>query len=86
MSEQEAIKELQDNIDLPFGVDVSDEASKMAIQALEKQIAKKPFQVDSGVYDYPYDYECPSCRKNVDELDHHCECGQKLDWSDENAM
>lgn len=37
MRECESIKELQDNIDLPFGVTVSDEASRMAINALEKQ-------------------------------------------------
>lgn len=37
MAESEAIKELQDNIDLPFGVVVSDEASRLAINALEKQ-------------------------------------------------
>ena len=37
MTESEAIKELQDNMDLPFGVTVSDEASRMAINALEKQ-------------------------------------------------
>ena len=37
MAESEAIKELQDNIDLPFGVTVSDEASRMAINALEKK-------------------------------------------------
>lgn len=37
MTEREAIKEIQDNIDLPFGVTVSDEASRMAINALEKQ-------------------------------------------------
>ena len=37
MTGSEAIKELQDNIDLPFGVSVSDEASRMAINALEKQ-------------------------------------------------
>ena len=42
MTESEAIKELQDNIDLPFGFTVSDEASIMAINALEKQIPKKP--------------------------------------------
>ena len=41
MEESEAIRELQDNIDLPFGVTVSDEASIMAINALEKQISKK---------------------------------------------
>lgn len=37
MTANEAIKELQDFIDLPFGIDVSDEAAKMAIQALEKR-------------------------------------------------
>ena len=37
MTESEAIKELQDNIDLPFGVAVSDEALTIAINALEKQ-------------------------------------------------
>lgn len=36
MTESEAIKELQLNIDLPYGVTVSDEASRMAIKALEK--------------------------------------------------
>ena len=51
------------------------------LQALkEKNVAKKAIAVDSGVYDYPYDYECPNCRENVDELDHHCNCGQALDW------
>ena len=37
MTESESIKEFQDNIDLPYGVTVSDEASRMAINALEKQ-------------------------------------------------
>ena len=37
MTESEVIKELQENIDLPFGSNVSKEAAKMAIQALERQ-------------------------------------------------
>ena len=36
MTEQMAIIELQQNIDLPFGGSVSDEASEMAIKALEE--------------------------------------------------
>ncbi len=36
MTESEAIKELQQSIDLPFGSNVSKEAAKMAIQALEE--------------------------------------------------
>lgn len=36
MTEQMAIIELQQNIDLPFGGSVSDEASEIAIKALEE--------------------------------------------------
>lgn len=36
MTESEAVKEFQQNIDLPFGSNVSKEAAKMAIQALEE--------------------------------------------------
>lgn len=36
MTENEAINELQANIDLPFGFTVSDEVSEIAIQALEE--------------------------------------------------
>ena len=41
MTESEAIKEFKDNIDLHYGVTVSDEASRMAINALEKQEKRK---------------------------------------------
>ena len=84
MTDSEAIKELQDNMDLPFGVTVSDEASRMAINALEKQIPKKPhknFEKFSGVW-------C-SCGKYlgkgyfVDKPSYCADCGQKFDWSDE---
>lgn len=36
MTENEAIKELQDYIDLPFGIYISEETAKMAIKALEE--------------------------------------------------
>lgn len=62
--------------------DPEDYAIDEAIDALEKQIAKKPIKVDSGVNDYSFDYECPNCRKNVEEDDHHCKCGQKLNWDE----
>lgn len=41
MEKSEAIKEFQQNIDMPFGSNISREASELAIQALEKQISKK---------------------------------------------
>ncbi|MDE7156722.1 MAG: hypothetical protein K2O02_01970 [Lachnospiraceae bacterium] len=36
MTENEAIEELKENIELPFGSSISDEASRMAIKALEE--------------------------------------------------
>lgn len=93
MTEMEAIKELQDNVDLPYGVTVSDEASKIAIQAIEKQIPKKPEYEADGYADgeLVYDYaKCPICGHDFEYgiNDWGCEycsdCGQKLNWgSDE---
>lgn len=75
MIESEAIKEFQRNIDMPFGSNISREASGLAIQALEKQIPKKP--VHDGCFDNegvwhewngingrPYDL-CPNCNTNL---------------------
>ena len=56
-------------------------AKEQAIKALEKQIPKKPIELDKwGEY-----YECPICNKYaVDNLGckyKFCrECGQKFDW------
>lgn len=81
MEEREAIKELQENIDLPFGSNISKESAKLAIQALEKQIPKKP--------DFTEDKEfalCPCCNgKGLLDKQKYCDnCGQKLDWSEES--
>lgn len=68
-------------------------ASKMAIQALEKQIPKKPRKTDSyrGALKRIYAYVCPTCgnaclEKYMNERQNtmFCwNCGQKLDWGDE---
>ena len=67
-------------------------ANEMAIQALEKQIAKKPEYEADGYADgnLVYDYaKCPICGHDFEYgiNDWGCEycsdCGQKLDWSDE---
>lgn len=55
MTENEAIKEFEQNIQLPFGSSISDEASKTAIKAIEKQEkikeAFKKWEIDScGIY------------------------------------
>lgn len=57
------------------------EALEMAKQALEKQIPKKPLK------NYGGGYRCPNCQMkhlNPDWVGvKHCDCGQALDWSDE---
>ena len=81
MTESEAIKELQDKIDLPFGVTVSDEASRMAISALEKQIPKKPKEIDCIGFNI---LVCPVCKFVLYLYEPYCDnCGQAIDWSDE---
>lgn len=127
MTENEAIKEFQQNIDMPFGSNISREASELAIQALEtikklsdrnmtaevlenymqfedecvkkgftfksvieareKQIAKK---VKNSGERIPFEWYCPICEELLcddgykDTDIKYCDnCGQKLDWSDE---
>lgn len=89
MTEHEAIKELKQNIEMTFGSNISNEASKLAIKALEKQNPKTPNTYGDGydnegnmIYDV---YECPCCGKNY-EIDYddykYCpECGQAIDRS-----
>ena len=84
MTESEAIKEVRFNMSK---IGLSDKAAKrvvearnMAIKALEKQIPKKP--------DFTEDKEfalCPCCNgKGLLNKQKYCDnCGQKLDWSDE---
>lgn len=86
MTENEVIKEVRFNMS---EIGLNDEAAKrvseaknIAVQALEKQIAKKP--------DFTEDKEfalCPCCNgKGLLNKQKYCDnCGQKidLDWSDE---
>ena len=99
MTESEAIKILQRDLEiqvknkaLPDGI----EAIQIAIQALEKQIPKKieirkatNDDIESELRDFitvkGRICRCPSCRCciHISELKYCWECGQKLDWSDE---
>lgn len=84
MTENEVIKEVRFNMS---EIGLNDEAAKrvseaknIAVQALEKQIPKKP--------DFTEDKEfalCPCCNgKGLFSKQKYCDnCGQKLDWSDE---
>lgn len=53
--------------------------------ALDKQMPKKPDAYYDGYYDgYPvWEYKCPCCGRDIDDTDHHCVCGQTIDWSEE---
>lgn len=66
-------------------------ALETALCALEKQIPKKPLiwqGIKTPESPIPFDdwgYECPCCgNQEIDYPDHHCECGQALDWREEN--
>ena len=58
------------------------ELNKIVSEALEKQIPKTP--VDNIEQEW---FECPTCRRVVvlyhNGKRHHCECGQRLNWRDE---
>lgn len=63
-----------------------EKAIEMAIQALEKQIPKKPYSDLKGLLDAKM-WHCPVCKKEVisdwnrDLANDYCHnCGQKLDW------
>ena len=57
--------------------------AQVAINALEKQIPKKPIErisllgLDKGG-------KCPTCNKHINTCRYwmYCDCGQKIDWSD----
>ena len=49
-------------------------------EALEKQIPKKPYtDNENGIYEKDY---CPACHRSLFPYDHHCKCGQAIDWSE----
>ena len=66
------------------------EAMLLSIQAVEKQISKKPtYEGDGNAPDGTFVYDewlCPCCGKryevDYDDYDFCPNCGQKIDWSD----
>ena len=60
------------------------EGLAMAEEALEKQIPKKPIKHMANPFGFPY-YECPVCGYFDVSGQKYChECGQKLDWGEQN--
>lgn len=62
------------------------ENSTIIIEALEKQLAKKPIEVNDAYTPKIGEFrvaKCPNCGHEVsDRFDVCLECGQKLDWSE----
>ena len=61
------------------------EAERMILEALEKQIPKKPINpIDEDGYGFRVFWNCPNCNiqsTNEDVL--YCPiCGQRIDWSE----
>ena len=81
MTESEAIELIEKDLKL-HSKDLSSKYKnglRMAIQALEKQIPKKPKTDDRYVM-----HICPWCNDFVKVSHNYCQnCGQKLDWGDE---
>lgn len=63
--------------------DIDAEPLRLSIEALEKQIPKKPVYGAANI-------KCPNCGATLlyyfysFKIDYCDECGQRLDWSEEN--
>ena len=78
MTNKEAIKAIKCNYP-PENYTILREALDMAIEALEKQVPKKP--IDNNEREW---FECPTCGRVIVTYyageRHHCKCGQALNW------
>ena len=94
MTESEALELFKERLTLikeHYAGEVKDyeEALEIGIQALEKQIPKKPIikHINTSEDATEIEYTCSACGTNYVELT-PCEefcpyCGNKIDWSDE---
>ena len=87
MTESEAIQQFKERIAIPdYKEQIPEyyEAMELAIKALENQIQKKQKSNKVIYSNDSYSY-CPSCKKCIKTVySRICDnCGQKLDWSDE---
>ena len=80
---REAIKIIKSNYPTS-GYYMLCEALDIAIEALEKQLPKKPEEVVGAIYGISY--ECKNCGSEIEPLDIYADyckwCGQRLDWTE----
>ena len=87
MTTKELAKDLKEHIGCGVEVPLYDEELEVVVEALEKQIAKKPRKIEIEGYRYTDTYRCPICGGNFSGTgiaDYCYHCGQKLDWSEYN--
>jgi predicted RNA-binding Zn-ribbon protein involved in translation (DUF1610 family) len=83
---EELIQRLKEPDYKYYGCELSRGEAELAISALEKQIPKKPTDIDR---DYNY-FECASCGNSIcstEKLESHkfcLTCGQAIDWRNED--
>lgn len=74
--------------------EIKKEVCDIAIEALEKQVPKKPLKLTyKPLIDAGWIYACPNCKMACGENKYHLEatsdemycpsCGQAIDWSEE---
>ena len=84
MTPKEAINVMEKYTDITLSKVVI-EAHNMAIEALEKQIPKKPTDQSKVRDNEGYVGligKCPCCGEILEEDTVYCDCGQKIDWSE----
>ena len=81
MTYEEAINAIKCNYP-PEHYSMLREALDMAIEALEKQIPKKPMAIKIPAKWGGHDYRCPVCATRVFEQSYCMSCGQAIDCSD----
>ena len=78
MNAQEALEIIKDELQFTSGV--IEDALGLVKHCVNKQIPKKPkLDNDNGIYETEH---CPNCNRQLFPNEHHCRCGQALDWSD----
>lgn len=84
MTEKEALEIFEGFIETA-PVNPYTQPARLAIKALEKQIPKKPYDVDTECKTF----DCPECLsklyadEDVQNCGYCCVCGQALDWGEE---
>lgn len=62
-------------------IETVNEACRMGMEALKKQIPKKP--IEKPTKSFFADLRCPNCKTLIGIQKYCKDCGQAIDWSDE---